>query len=441
MGVSSSGPSRRTLLRSAGLAALGLAATSACAGPLTSGLLGVPLPSTTVKYWNLFGGGDGSRMRAMVADYRATYPEIDLRATTFAWGNPYYTKLSLGTLSDQPPHIAVCHLDRLVTPVGAGLLRPFEPAELEEFGITAEAFYRPAWEGSHFDGRMYAIPLDYHPMGIYYNKDICARAGLLDGDVLAPIVGPEQFVAALQAVREVTGRVAGAVPSDPASQYRLFYTLFNQAGGVLVADAGREVVLTKDVFLRVAEFLRNLSHEAGVLAKSADTASTVAAFANQQYGFFFLGGWERTTFLAADVPFGIQSFPKIFDRHVAWDGTHTFVIPNLHGGGQERIRAALHFIRGMLDRSATWVEGGHLSAWLPVGDRPETAKIVPHYENLPADGVVYDPVTWYSGSGSNLQTVVGSAIAAVMGGFLSPEQGYHRARSGLEELARTPAPH
>ena len=47
-----------------------------------------------------------------------------LQAATFAWGNPYYTKLSLATLGDKPPDVAVSHLTRAQNLAQANLLTP-----------------------------------------------------------------------------------------------------------------------------------------------------------------------------------------------------------------------------------------------------------------------------------------------------------------------------
>ena len=46
-------------------------------------------------------------MVAMEQGYSKTHPDINLSSVTLAWGNPYYTKLSLATLGDQPPDVDV----------------------------------------------------------------------------------------------------------------------------------------------------------------------------------------------------------------------------------------------------------------------------------------------------------------------------------------------
>ena len=48
----------------------------------------------------------------------------------------------------------------------------------------------------------YAIPFDIHPFVLYYNVDVCDKAGLLDASgQLKPIQGTDQWESALTAAR------------------------------------------------------------------------------------------------------------------------------------------------------------------------------------------------------------------------------------------------
>jgi multiple sugar transport system substrate-binding protein len=86
-------------------AALGLTgALSGCGTAFGAGVAGTRLDPGTVTYWNLFGGGDGGRMQTMEAGYTQSHGgPSSVQAATFAWGNPYYTKLSLATCRDGRP--------------------------------------------------------------------------------------------------------------------------------------------------------------------------------------------------------------------------------------------------------------------------------------------------------------------------------------------------
>src|SRR5689334_7778311 len=130
--------SRRGFLGGALAMGLGASALSACSTPVGAGLAGSTLDPGTVQYWNLFGGGDGVRMQAMESGFEKSHPNIGLSAVTLAWGNPYYTKLSLATLGGKPPNVAVAHLTRMKTLQAADLLSELHPADLARFGTTAD---------------------------------------------------------------------------------------------------------------------------------------------------------------------------------------------------------------------------------------------------------------------------------------------------------------
>src|SRR5579859_2415963 len=201
MGTSGHPMSRRALLRGAGLIGLG-GVVAGCGSPLASGVAGTGPPGNTLSYWNLFGGGDGVRMLAMQQGYQKQHPDIALSAVTLAWGNPYYTKVSLATLGNRPPDVAVSHLTRASILAAAGLLEPLTASELAPYGLTGGNFTPAAWQMAHTNGTLYAIPLDTHPLVMYYNTGICKKAGLLDsGGSLKKLDGPDALTGAFTAAK------------------------------------------------------------------------------------------------------------------------------------------------------------------------------------------------------------------------------------------------
>ena len=142
-----------------------------------------------------------------------------------------------------------------------------------------------------------------------------------------------------------------------------------------------------------------------------------------------------------DLPFGMTTVPTIFDRPANQADSHTFVIPFSRTRSRERLESAIEFIAGMVKRSDTWVLGGHVPAYKPVFDSKKYQDLKPqsNYADA-ANHVVYDPLAWYSGSGSNFETVAGSAFQSVITGALSPKAGLDTFQRDVEDLAQTPAP-
>jgi multiple sugar transport system substrate-binding protein len=438
---------RRDLLRgAAAVVGLGIGATvSGCSSPVLSGLTAARETAGSVDFWNLFGGGDGVRMQQMLDVFRAANPNIDLGAVTLAWGNPYYTKVSLATLGDKPPDVAVAHLTRMKTMVSANLLQELRAEDLARVGISPDKFNRRAWEAGLVDGKAYAIPMDTHPFVMFYNTDVCKEAGLLDdGGALAPLDSPAKFTDAMQRAKKVTGVNGGvvAINNDTSTPWRMFQSLYSQLGGQVLADQGRRVVLDDAKATQVLTFLQQLT-SSGLFPASVDYQGSIAQFANGQAGFFFQGEWEISTFQTAKTPFSMTLFPNVFGgaKYAVQADSHTLVLPRQPTEDQARLDRSLLLVRSLLDQSKTWAEGGHVPTWLPFRDSAEYREMTPQSNYAAAaDAAVYDPEGWYSGSGSNFEIVTGSSIATVLSGQVSPSAAIAQMRTKLENLATTSSP-
>ncbi|MEV0715996.1 extracellular solute-binding protein [Asanoa sp. NPDC050611] len=437
--------SRRRLLGTAA-AAIGLGASGVLSGcSSVAGGLGAERDTGTLDFWNLFGGGDGVRMQQMLDAYQQGHPEIELAAVTLAWGNPYYTKLSLATVGDRPPEVAISHLTRMKNLVRADLLEELLPDDLARHGMTPDKFNQRAWEAGLVDGKAYAIPIDTHPFVMFYNTDICQEAGLLDASgKLKPLDGETAFIDAMTAAKQVTGGFGGALAfvSETSTPWRMFQSFYSQLGGQMLADDGNRVVIDDAKATQVLEFMQGLTRD-GLFPNPIDYQGSIAMFANGETGFFFQGEWEITTFQTAKLPFSMTLFPNVFGggTYAVQADSHTFVLPKQPHRDQARLDRSLTFVRSMLDQSKTWTEGGHVPLWLPFAESSEFAQMSPqsNYASA-ADSAAYDADGWYSGSGSNFEIITGSAIADVLAGASSPQQAIAQMRGNLEQLAGTASP-
>ena len=436
--------SRRTVLKGV-FVGLGAASLAACSSPVGAGIAGSQLDPGTVDYWNLFGGGDGVRMQQMEDAYRTANPGTPLQAVTLAWGNPYYTKLTLATVGRKPPNVAVSHLTRMRTLQAADLLEELKPEDLARHGMSAGMFNERAWNAGLVGGKIYAIPIDTHPFVLYYNTKICEQAGLLDAaGNLIPLQGPDAFTDALAKVQQVTGQYGAThgINGDTATPWRLFQTLYSQLGGEVLSDEGTKVVLDDAKAGQVLTFLRTLTVEKKLMPGSIDYQGAIALFANGAAGFHLNGEWEISTFQTAKMPFGMTLVPNVFGGTYAVQAdSHTLVVPRGGATAEGQLDLSLGFIKSMLDQSLTWAQGGHIPAWQPVVQSDAFKKLTPQSNYAAAaDAAVYDPPGWYSGSGSDFENVMGSAIGAVEAGQLSPDAAITQIRSKLSALASTPSP-
>jgi len=142
------------------------------------------------------------------------------------------------------------------------------------------------------------------------------------------------------------------------------------------------------------------------------------------------------------MPFGMTLVPNIFGGAYAVQAdSHTLVVPRGGAAAEGQLDRSLGFIKSMLDQSMTWAQGGHIPAWLPVAQSDEFKKLLPQANYAAAaDAAVYDPPGWYSGSGSDFEIIMGSAIGAVEAGQMAPDAAITQIRSKLATLAAAASP-
>jgi multiple sugar transport system substrate-binding protein len=142
------------------------------------------------------------------------------------------------------------------------------------------------------------------------------------------------------------------------------------------------------------------------------------------------------------MPFGMTLVPNIFGGQYAVQAdSHTLVLPVRPDQDRAALDRSLGFVKSMLDQSLTWAEGGHVPAWQPFATSDAYKKLTPQSNYAAAaDAAVYDPPGWYSGSGSNFEIIMGSAIGAVEAGQTSPAAAISQIRSKLSVQAETAPP-
>jgi multiple sugar transport system substrate-binding protein len=396
----------------------------------------------TVTFWHLFGGGDGERLTEILADIGAEHPDSDVRQLILQWGNPYYTKLALAAIGGSPPDVAIVHATRLPSFAPAGLLEELTPELLEPHGLGADRFLEKPWHSCQSGGRQYAIPLDTHPFVLYYNTDLAEQAGLLGGDGrLKPLDGEDGLLEACAAVKERTGKSGLIFETRGVTPWRVFLTLYAQLGGPpIIEEGGSRIGMDDDVAVRALEWMAK-PHALGVGGPDVDYQGSVAFFSNQSAAFALNGEWEVTTYQAMDLPFGMRTVPTIFDRPAAQADSHTFVIPRDPHRPRERLDAALAFVARLVSKSLDWAKGGHVPAYRPIFDSGGYRKLSPQSDYAAAaDHLVFDPLAWYSGSGSNLETNAGAAFKPVVVGAQRPEQGLQTFRAYLDRMSNTRRP-
>lgn len=115
------------------------------------------------------------------------------------------------------------------------------------------------------------MPLDAHPLILYYNKKILRELNLLDENE-NPIIepGPEGFTSFLQKIKDSAqkGIVNMLLASTGEDPYRVWWALYNQLGGEGMFDeSGQKVTLNNPQGKQAVEYISSM-FESGLIQRN-----------------------------------------------------------------------------------------------------------------------------------------------------------------------------
>ncbi len=421
------------------------------AGAVLAVLLSAPMAARAqveVRMWTLLSGGDGARMSELVQRFNASQREVRVVSTTLKWGEPFYTKLITSSVVGAGPDIATVHLSRMTNLAGGGVLRPIAPHELRDAGLAPGDFYPRQWQKSQHAGKTYAIPLDLHPLVLYYNKTLVGRAGLLDAaGALRPIQGFDALTDAFRAVRQATGRPGMTMESSQSSYaiWRLWITMLAQRNAPLIEN-GRFAYgpAGVDSLARISSWFK-----AGYAQPGLDYAASTSQFMGGNAGFMINGVWEVPEMVRATrqgtlgFEYGIVPLPRMFGNDSVWADSHAFAMPANEGRPMSpaKARAVMRFVAFVSKHSIGWAEGGHVLAYRPVAESLEARALQPNsaYAEVPRH-VIYDPDAWYMGAAGPLEAMASKYLPAALSSQLAPGQALRMFETEAARLIRKRPP-
>ncbi len=386
----------------------------------------------TVVWWDFLGGGDGVRMKQMIGDFNAAHEgKITIDGTTLEWGVPFYAKVQTSVAVGEAPDIMTYHASRIPLAIEQNVLAEITPADWQAMGLGKDDFAPSIWDAvTGPDGKTYGVPLDTHPIVLYYNKDVLAAAGQLKDDGTPKGMGSaEEFTAMLQAVAD-KGDVKfplGSVTADGNFMFRTIYSLMGQQDGELMTDGE---FLAGDNAGKLENALRVLQEwtNAGLQSTYTDYPATVALFTSGEASMMINGVWEVPTMVDLHkdgklFEWGAIELPVIFDHAATYSDSHILAIPASDDMTPEKRAAVLTVMSSILKNSLFWATAGHIPAYQPVTETAEYKAMEPNatYSSL-TENMIYDPKSPLAGVAGPIFDVMSTYFVPTLNGEMDPSE-------------------
>ncbi len=346
-----------------------------------------------VTFWSLFTGGDGEFFDAMITEFNRTHSDIILKSDTAKFTD-YYTKLTTALTSKNAPDVVVLHRDSMLPYVTSNVLYPLDDV-LKELNAPVDDFVKAAIDACKFDGKQYSLPLDVHPLIMYCNKDLLAKAG-----VTKIPQSYDELVAAAKKVQNATGAIGIAIDNTTAvykayTLTRILISGMGQGGGKIVDTVNNKVAFNTPHGKKVIQDLIDLANKHGVVPKAYDYDSSVSDFKSGKAAFHINGVWATGGFeQQQNLNFEAVPFPPLWGEPGAWAGSHTLAIPVQKKMEPAKIKAAVEFILWMTEHGEMWAKAGHIPTRISVRNKAEFKSMPyrPSYVTA-ADSVIAAPNT------------------------------------------------
>jgi raffinose/stachyose/melibiose transport system substrate-binding protein len=290
--------------RAAAIAALGLGvalAASACAGGSSAGS-GSSASSgggsssggkVTLSFWTNATPGPGlTYFQNAVKTFDAAHPGVTIKMQAIQ-NEDYDGKLQTALASNSTPDIFFQRGGgKMLAMVNTNQVAPLTLTAADQANVSAAAL-----AGETLNGKIYAIPLDQQPEGIYYSKDLFQKAGITATPTTIPEL--EADVAKLKA-SGVAPIAVGAKDAWPAAHWYYNFALRECSQAVMNATA-TSLKFTDPCWTKagndLAAFLKVNPFQTGFLTTAAQVGagSSAGLIANHKAGMELMGAWDPGT--------------------------------------------------------------------------------------------------------------------------------------------------
>lgn len=368
----------------------------------------------TLRFWNGFTGPDGRTMLAIVKQFNAANPDVHVMMQRMEWGT-YYNKLFVAALGKRAPEVFVIHTDSIPRFRSAGFLHPSDEIEIDKTDLDENV-----WQAVEFDGKHYAIPLDMHILGMFYNRTLFKEAG-----IETPPTNRAEFLDACK--RLTKNNQWGFVFTWQRTN---IYTLFRQWGGDIFSPDGSKCTIDSPACVAALQFAVDLIYKLKV-APSPAAINAFIGFRQGKVGMVFEGIYmlpelQRQT----DLDWAAAPVPQLGEKPAAWCNSHNLCVRSDLTGRE--LEAAQRFVKYLSDHSLDWAAGGQVpvrkslrnsARFQSMTAQREFAKQIPYAAYMPRVQFVSEYLSEYE-----------PAIEKALYGSATPQAALRDARERIENI-------
>ncbi|MET0418089.1 MAG: ABC transporter substrate-binding protein [Actinoplanes sp.] len=363
-------------------------------------------PNVALAFWNGFTGGDGAYMKKLVDQFNTEHPNIKVTMNVYQWAD-YYQKVPAAVSTGNGPDLGIMHVDSVATNAARGVVLPLDDLA-KSLNLSEADFSPPVWQAGVYNEKRFSIPLDVHPLGLFYNKAAFSKAGL---DPEKPPTTNDEYMAALDKLKAAGIQGSWATPFQFTGSM-WFQSLLWQYGGELFDAEAKTAKFGEDPGVQALTWYVDLVRK-GYSPKNVAQDADLVALRNGKNALNWNGIWTINTLKEdKNLQWGAAAVPQIGTQKAVWAGSHQFVQYKQKATDENKLTAGKVFINWISQQSLEWAKGGQVPARKEVRESAEF-KALPEQAALAEqiDYVRYPPSVPGIGDAFNaLNTAINEAV-------------------------------
>jgi raffinose/stachyose/melibiose transport system substrate-binding protein len=244
----------------------------------------------TLTFWENASPGPGAQfMQDAVKAYEKLHPNVTIKIQ-YVQNEDFDGKLQTALNSNSAPDIFLQRGGgKMQAMVDAGQIQALNLTDTDRANVGTAAL-----ASDTVDGKVYAVPLDTQPEGIYYSKDLFQQAGITSTPTTMAEL--QAAVAKLKAIK-VAPIAVGAKDAWPAAHWYYNFAL-RECGQSTMTETAKSLKFSDPCWTKagddLASFLKVDPFQNGFLTASAQqgAGSSAGLLANHKAAMELMGNWD-----------------------------------------------------------------------------------------------------------------------------------------------------
>jgi multiple sugar transport system substrate-binding protein len=274
-------------------------------------------------------------------------------STPYAWAT-LWTKLDAAYAAGKPPQLVAFHIQEVNPYYNKGMLQDIS-AELNKLGLNKADFYPNLLESGQVKGGQYAVPIDVHPIAMYYNVDLFKAAGL------NPDKPPTTLQETIDYAKKMTksgGQWGLGLEQKNDIQFYGYMSFFNQFGGKLVSDDNKKATFDSPAARSSLAILHDFVWKHKVTPRGQEDAR--GDFRKKVIGMVFSGPWDNAIEggfpSVAGLNYRTAPVPQFGPTPATWMSSHQLTV--IKQKDKKLVEPAARFVKFFSDHNDVWGQAG-----------------------------------------------------------------------------------